>query len=424
MNQIGDTFSFELLPVPSGSAIYSYVWKWWDGTQEATTAPFVTKVINSGGQPGTGELHYTCQPVARDGQSALFAGTLTANNPPVFLPGASLSNNDDYFAYQTRLTVQAFDLDGGTCAFNWYTGTTFLGNGTSTVFGTVNGTWRGNDTVVVTSCSGTENYLDLTVLSARTVTCYAVDNQNGTSTVEFSLRGRSNPTPVASLTVGVAGVAFDATAPPSARIGVDQQVDLSVYVAPLPNHAVDFSWSFAGTNGWTMPPVVETGTVAALPNGGLQNTVYRDISAETVASGTAKTVLADVRVTATNSLSGEVSYTTAQYALTLIANSAPSSVTIVRSVGGVAISGAGPVAAGALIEYAAAGTDADADVLDYRWQFAQPSPLTTNPLYLWGPKVLYDTTGYGAASSVEGQLLITDRLGATLTVLLPSTSVV
>jgi len=86
MNQVGDTVELMVGPIPSGSTIYSYVWDFWDGLSTATQAPFVVKVINIGGQPGTDELHYTCRPVAVDGQSVSLAGTLTANNPPTILP--------------------------------------------------------------------------------------------------------------------------------------------------------------------------------------------------------------------------------------------------------------------------------------------------------------------------------------------------
>ena len=132
---------------------------------------------------------------------------------------------------------------------------------------------------------------------------------------------------------------------------------------------------------------------------------------------------AQVRVTAVNVLSSEITHTDAEYEITLVANSAPSAVTVTRSVNGVPVTGLGPITSGQQLEFAAAGTDVDADLMTYKWQITQPSPLFPNPIYFWGPKVVYDTTGYASLSSVEGQLSVIDRLGATLTVVLPSTSI-
>lgn len=423
MNQAGDTVQFTASPTPSGSAIYAYCWDWWDGSSSATVAPFTTKVINIGGQPGTDELHFNCRPVAVDGQSVSLSGTITANNPPTILPGASISANDGFFTYQTRLTISAFDFDNDGCTFYWYTGTDLLGSGTTSIIGAVSGTWAGNGTIIVQNYTGTQNYLDLNVSSDHTVTCYVVDTRAGTSFVDFSLRGEDNPPPSVALSVGVGGVAFDAATPPTARIGAGQTVDLTVFVAPLPLHTVTFDWNFSGSNGWTMLPVAETGTTSVLANGGYQNTVRRDISTEVVTGGTTKLVTAQVRVTAINVLSSEITHTDAEYEITLVANSAPSAVTVTRSVNGVPVTGLGPITSGQQLEFAAAGTDVDADLMTYKWQITQPSPLFPNPIYFWGPKVVYDTTGYASLSSVEGQLSVIDRLGATLTVVLPSTSI-
>lgn len=411
-------------PVPSGSNIYSYVWQWWDGVTTATVAPFTTKVVNIGGQPGTDELHYSCRPVAVDGQNVRLSGTLSpVNGPPTILQGVSISANDGFFAFQTRLQLQAIDQDGDSFDFAWYTGGTFLGNGTTSAAGLANGTWSGNDTTIIASYPVSQNHFDLVVASSRIVTCYVVDDRGGTSSVSFSLRGEDNPPPQATVSAGIGGVGFDAASPPTARIGTGQFVDFTVYVAPVALHTVGFLWTFSGSTGWTMPPVTESGTTTVLANGGYQNTVHRDISVEVVSSGTQKVSTAHVRVTATNILNGATSHTDADYVITLVANSGPSSVAVTRKVNGVEISGDGPVPGGSKIEFSAAGTDPNNDVLFYKWRFSQPSPLVPNPVYLWGPKVVYDTTGYSVAGSVQGQLAVIDRLGAVLTVVLPSTNI-
>lgn len=421
MNQIGDQVQLMVGPIPSGSAIYSYVWDFWDGSSTATTAPFVAKVVNIGGQPGTDELHYSCRPVARDGQSVTLNGTITANSRPTILPGVSISANDGYFAYLTTLSLTAIDLDFDPVTFAWYVGTNLLGTGTSSYVGDLSGTWSGNGTTIIQNYAGTQNTLDVVVASSRVVTCYAADDRGGTASVNFTLRGEPNPPPDATMTAGIGGVSFDATTPPSARIGENQSVNFTVYVASMPQHAVSFLWTFSGSENWTMPPVTESGTVSYLSNGGLQNTVYRDISAEVVSSGTAKVATAQVRVTAINTLNGAVSYSDAEYDITLLANTPPSSVTVTRLDNGSPVTGSGPVAVGTKVEFVAAGTDVDLDLLTYRWVFNQA--ITPTTLYLWGPKVLVDTTGYSSLSAIVGNLTVTDRLGGTLNVILPATTV-
>jgi len=408
--------------VPStGSVIYSYVWDLWDGSSTATTAPFLTEVINIGGQPGTDELHYTCRPVALDGQNTTLSGTFTVNNRPTILPGVSISANDGYFAFATQLQLRALDVDGNAFGFAWYTGTTFLGLGTASFAGSLSGTWTGNGTTIINNFAGTQNFIDLVIASNRVVTCYVVDVRGGTAAVDFTMRGEANPPPAISVIAGVNDIGFDAASAPITRIGVGQEVDFTVFVAPLPTHTVGFSWSFAGSNNWTMAPAAEAGTTFLLPNGGYQNTVHRDISTEVVSTGTSKVVTAEVRVTAVNNLNAQVTHTDAQYEVTLIKNSAPSAVTVARSVNGSPVTGTGPIAAADPLEFTATGTDADMDVLFYEWRFTPP--FAPNPLYLWGPKVVYDTTGYTSGQLVQGQLAVIDRLGATLTVVLPSTSI-
>lgn len=409
-------------PIPSGSAIYSYVWDLWDGSSAATAAPFIAKVVNIGGQPGTDELHFTCRPVARDGQTVSLSGTVTANNPPTILPGVSISANDAYFAYPTVLRLTAIDMDNDPISFAYYVGTNLLGNGTASFVGYLDGTWAGNGTTVIQQYAGTENYLDVVVSADRNVQCYVRDDRGGTASVSFALRGEASPPPDATLTAGVSGVGFDASSPATARIGVGETVEFTAYVTPMPQHVVSFAWMFSGSDNWTMPPIVETGTTSYLANGALQNTVHRSIDAEVVTTGTAKVATARLRVTATNIYDSQISHVDAVYPITLVANSAPSAVSVVRSDGGTPVSGVGPVAAGTQLEFAAAGTDVDLDLLTYRWVFNQA--VVPNTLYLWGPKVLVDTTGYASMTSVQGSLTVTDRLGAVLSVILPPTNIV
>lgn len=421
MNQVGEQVTLAVYPVPSGSVIYSYVWDFWDDTSTATTAPFVVKTINIGGQPGTDVLEYTCRPVALDGQSVTLTGTITANSPPTIMPGVSISTNDEFFFFSTRLQLQAIDMDGDAFAFAWYNGTDYLGAGTTSSAGNVNGTWTGNGTTVIGSYPSSLNYLDAVVTENSVVTCYVVDVRAGTAHVDFLLRGEDNPNPVAVVTAGIAGVSFDSASPPTARVGPDQFVDFTVYTSPMPSHLVEFLWTFAGSNHWSMPPLTEAGTRYVLPNGGVQSTVHRDISTEVISTGTTKIATASVQVTATNIYNGGITRSNTDYTITLVKNTAPSGVDIARRVGGTILTGDGPVTVGDMIEFSASGTDANMDVMYYEWQIIQPFAPT--PIYFWGPKVLYSTEGYGTGDSVEGQLTVVDWLGASLVTVLPSTSV-
>lgn len=422
MNQVGDTGTLSIFPLPStGSAVYSYVWNFWDGTSTATEQPFVIKVINIGGQPGSPDaLLYSVRPVAIDGQSTVLYGSIPANNPPTILYG-SISTNDGFFSYNTQLSVTAIDQDGDAFQFLWYSGTDPIGGGATTAVGNLSGTWVGNGQTIIANYPAKQNVFSMVVSSDRNVTCKVIDVRGGTSSIDFSLRGEPNPPPVAAITAGIPGVSSDSTTPPIARIGPGQTVDFTVYTAPMPTHNISFSWNFNGSLGWTMPPAATAGTVTVLPNGGYQNTVHRDISAEVVSSGTSKGVVAEVRVIAVNKISGQTTHSDVDYEVTLIKNTDPSSVTISRVVNNAYVSGVGPVAAGVKIEFSGTGADDNNDVLFYKWSFAQPFAPST--VHFWGPKVLYDTTGYVSNQTVQGQLHVYDNMGGTLSTLLPTTNI-
>lgn len=420
MNQVGDQVTLMVSPVPTGTMIYSYVWNFWDGTSTATEQPFVVKVINIGGHPGTDALLYTCRPVAVDGQSVVLYGSIAANGPPTIIYG-SISDNDNYFSYTTQLSVTAIDQDGDTFDFLWYSGTTPLGSGAVSAVGMASGTWMGNGETVIANYPASQSVLTTVVSSDRDITCKVVDVRSGTAVIDFALRGSPNPPPVASLAAGFTGLSADSSTPPIARIGPGQTVDFTVYAAPMPTHDLSFSWNFSGSLGWTMDPHSSVGTTTVLENGGYQNTVHRDISAEVVSTGTSKGVVAEVRVLARNKTSGQITHADVDYEVTLIANTDPSSVVVSRVVNNAYVNGVGPVVAGSKIEFSGTGHDDNNDVLTYKWSFAQPFAPST--VHFWGPKVLYDTSGYSSAQIVQGQLHVYDAMGGTLSTLLPTTNI-
>ena len=422
LNQVGDTVQLSVGTFAgAGSIIYSYVWNFWDGSSTATVQPSVIKVINIGGNPANDNLVYSCRPVALDGQSTVIYGTLTANNPPLILPGASVSQNDGYFPFSAAVAITALDYEGDAIAYAWYEGPLFLGSGSTTLAGTAHGTWAGNGSVAITACAAYQNTFLASVVSDRVITCYVKDNRGGTTSLDFSLRGQNPPTPTASVSASPLGVSFDASTLPTALIGPGQTVDFTVYANPLPNTLLSFSWDFSGSNGWSMAPTSSAGVTTNLANGGYQNTVSRDISGETILTGVSKAVTTDIHISAFNYATNQTTHTDLQTSIVLVQNLPPSGVTVARSVAGVPVAGVGPITPGALLEFAATGTDSNSELLTYRWQFAQPFPPLN--VFYHGPKVVYDTGGYsGTNQLVQGQLTVTDRLGATLRVVLPPTS--
>jgi len=392
------------------STPYAYVWDWWDGTSEATTTPTTSKRINVGGQPGTSLLFYRCTPVLEDGQSVTLIGTTSANNPPTVVPPVVVSNNDDYFPYNTQITVKAFDFDGDAFAFSWYSGTSYLGAGASTAVAATTGTWTGNGTTVVAVYPTTQNVFSTTVASARTVSAYLVDTQNGTTRLDFDLRGFVRPPPSAGFSALPSGVSVNASSVAEARIGVGQNIAFSVYAKDETGGTVAFLWTFVGSNGWTSGPVYTTGATLATADGGYSNTYTKDISSEVVSTGTEKFSTAVVRATTS------ASHVDLPFTVKLIANAVPSAinVTVTNNGNPYDITTLSPVAAGCKLEYSAEGVDANGDVLVYRWDFAPPVNVT-----FFGGKVVIDTTGLSTLNLVQGSVTATDRMGATYTVSLP-----
>ena len=422
--QVGALVSFAISPTPStGTQIYSYVWRFWDGTVLATTAPYTPPIaINMGGDPTIGELHCSVMPVQIDGQSTVINGTIQANNPPS-ISSPTVSVNDGFFPYQTELKVTAFDLDGDTFQFGWFVGADFVGSGTSSYVGNVAGTWSGNDTTIISTYAGTQNHIDLTIIANETVTCDIVDARGGTSTFDFEMRGGNTPPPQVGATGAISSITAEASDLPEQRIGIGQSITFSAYGKDISGGTVVFLWAFTGSNNWTMA-LTTPGTVSALPDGGYQSTYQKDISGEIVTTGTEKTAIALVTV------SGPNSYTVVEQPVTLIANTPPTAVDFVVKNFGTTINAGGDLGpgdvfpSGTQLEFDAVATDPNGDLVEYYWQFQQPPGVVPDTLSLWGAKVSIDTTAYPSGSIVSGILTATDRMGGTLVVDTPFVTLV
>ena len=423
--QVGDLVTFSVSGTGNTSGVYSYVWKFWDGTGTATPGPQTSKQVNMGSNPsgaGPSGLRFSCTAVATDGQSAQVAGVILANNPPTLLPGAGVTRNDTVFSYSTRLSLSAFDFENDPIEFAWYSGTTFLSSGTSVSSGTVNGTWQGNGVTRILSRNLTQNHLDMVVSSPRNVTCYVRDNHSGTTAMSFDLRGRIPVRPSATASAGFDGITADATSLPEQRIGQGQSVTFTVY-AKDPGRNLSFGWAFYGSNNWSSGSVNPTNSVTTpTADGGYQNVLIRPIDMETLLPGTrSKQSTAVCYVVATDTLSGHQDVTQVDVPVTLVADDSPSFFQVTRKVNGAAIIGTGPVTRGDVIEFSTSGTDPNGDVVTAMWRFAQPFSPSVG--LFWGPKFLLPTSGYSSGQAVQGTLTLTDRLGQSTTEVIPVTLV-
>lgn len=402
--QVGDVKVFSVNPLPADTSnIYAYVWEFWDGSSTATETPFASKRLNIGGEPGNGTLRYSCRPVQNDGQSVVLNGSIFVNTPPVLMNPVTLAANDAYFPYNTKVTVTAYDTEDEGLNFTWYDSGEIVGSGVTTVVGSVTGTWTGNGSVVISSFTGTQNELDITVRSNRTLTVVVVDGGTGTSTLDIELRGREVP-PVSggggSSTVSVT----EGTTLPTVRVVSGASVDLSVYGRDPIGGQVDFLWFFSPADGWTAAPATAAGATTATPDGGYQNVYTRDVSGETMAVD-ARTVTARARVV---SSAGTLFL---PFEIILERNHVPTGLSLTAKVDGSDYNLATlvPIAPGSVVELRATAVDTDADVVDFAWQFTQPVPPTT--LTLWGGRIVLDTTGYTSGSTLFGSVIAHDRVG-------------
>jgi len=413
MNQVGDAKHFTVSSLPSGTNIYAFCWRWWDATAEATTAPAASKVVNIGGHPDSRELHYSCMAVAVDGQEVTSNGTFQANNPPTVL-FPTISVNDSYLPYATRLGLYAFDLDTDSLLFLWFSGTNYLGSGSTDGNITTNGTWIGNAIVDVRSYTANENHLFLNVLSDRMVTCKVIDASFGTTEVDFDLRGFQRPSPPAGIIAMPSGILTSIVMLPIQRIYSGGYFDFEVVAKDVANGPLEFAWSFAGTNNWTVPEETR-GTNTLLEDGSYRNTYRKSIAAEVVSVGTQKTVTADCVII------GQTATTNVQIDVVLIQNSGPDSVvfTVRDALTQAVLTDLTAVPKGTHLQYEAAVSDANYDSVLITWTFALSAPGDALPTTytLYGPKVFVvperpesNSTGVASGCRVTGSVTIYDRL--------------
>jgi len=418
--KIGDMAQFVVNTVSEPGSISAYVWRMWDETIQVGTTGTAFKRINIGGDPTNGnQLIYACTPVMITGESTNLYGTIAANSSPYILPSPSVSVNDDYYGYTTKLELASYTIDGlDPLLFLWYEGPTFLGFGTAeAAFVVGNHTWRGNDTSVVVPYNGTTNSLSLTVSSDRDIRCCVVDTGAGTTAVDFRLRGKTVPPLGGVLVADSNAVTTDATSQPKVRIGPGQTVTFVAYVTDIDGKMPTFNWSLPtpAPGNWTTP---FSGAVAGvqLPDGSFSSTLTKAVNSgvESVPTGLSKICVAICTITGNPASRSAGQTVELKFNVELVKNQVPSGATVTcTDINGVAINmETGQVVVGRKIIYSAVSADADLDVVDQKWEFSNSArPLFPTPLYMLGPKVVFDTTGMASGVSITGQITSTDAMG-------------
>jgi hypothetical protein len=424
---VGERVTFSVTPVGNASAIYSYVWKFWDDYGTATTSPSVSRTFNMGGDPASSSpiLMVDCIPVTANGVApTVITATMFVNNAPG-IDDASVTANDGYFSYSSTLQVRAYDLENDQLTYEWWNGSTFIGSGITESANTVEVPWKGNGIERKITCNAYLNHLDTTITAACVITCKVMGAGGGVFTLDFDMRGQAAPPPTVGASAGIEGMFSDAANLSAQRVGNGQTIEFTVYAKDPANGGPAFNWSFTPANNWSMQPPdypeQPPGVTKLLPDGGYQNVLTRDISAETVPNGVSKYAVAVCNVVFTTT--GNVKrVNVVEIPVTLIANAEPDSVSITRKVNNVEVSGQGPVSrTGGGLEFAMTSQDLNGDAATVMWTFYQPFAPSTG-LY-WGPKVVIPLEYYETGQTIQGAVTVTDRLGAVIVQPLPATTV-
>jgi hypothetical protein len=345
-------------------------------------------------------------------------GSLQANNPPVVLPEITISENGKFFPFTTRITVRAFDFENSPLTFEWYYQNTLLGSGVSSADGTTNATWKGNNTSVVLPRNVTKNYLDFTATETGTVVCVVKDGQGGVTSVSVQIYGKANPYPQSMVSVLPGVVLREISTPAQIRLSQNATANFSVLTAAMPGHTFGFLWVFHGSNNWTPPAAYSSGTTTILADGGVKNEVTRSLVNETVPNGISKVAVAKVHVTATNT-SNSTSYSRVyEYPVTLLQNQPPKDISVAVKLNNSPVNVYAPIPLNSKLELSATATDPDNDLWWVLWKIIPPAPHPQ--FFVWGRKIILDTSPYAPGSTISGTVEVYDRLGAVNSAPLPA----
>lgn len=416
MYQVGDIAQFSTFGTVVGSATPIYVWKFWDGNVQVSATNFgsVTKRLNIGGNPSEGGsapyvIPYRCDICDNLGNTVqVVPFTIPVNNPPSIYGAPTINPNNQAFPFSTVATVQAYDMENHGVSFYWYYGTNPIGGkDTTSTVGTVSGTYMGTITGVTPTLF--RNQLTTTVNGSGTIlTCKLVDGDGGTNLLNLPLEGFDPNAPQFSVAAVPNDITADASTLSSAVIAPGQVVQFTAYASdPSPGQII-FTWYLYGTNGWNAPdiPVVSHGTTTALALG-FRNDFYRNISGEV---GTGER---DAIVSATNASTGKTVFSTIP--VELIQNSAPvvASVGVYNGITDQAITTITKLAPPARTTIRLAGTASDAnnDVVYFKWDVT--APVTPTSYTLYGHDAYIDISDWNSGVYLTyGQVTAIDKFGA------------
>lgn len=389
MNNVGEIKTFILNGNPPTQPM-SYVWKWWDGSVDVTTTGTVSKQLNVGGNPADGyQVRYTCEAVNEVGQSSVFAGAVEVNNPPSLVFGStSLDNNGGNFSFRAKASLIAYDLENGTLGFEWFAGGQSLGNGNASVYGVVDGTYAGT---LSGSFVGVRNFINHDVIENGSMTCRIWDDSGGTTAIKFYLFGQSPSQSYSAPQVVAYQSTIDSASEPSVRIGADSYAEFTVYTQAHSN-PTHFLWAFYGSNNWAAT-TFSTGTTTPLDDGAYRSQALKATLGESAGNKEAICRIVDL----VSGLSTEVAIP-----VLLVANTSP----VIASS---QVLPANPFV-GDTMSFEVTATDADLDILTYRWVFPSLSGLV-----MYGRKVYVSSSTVSPGNTLTGNVTVTDRLGASAT---------
>lgn len=393
MNNVGENKTF-ILNGNTPTQPMRYVWTFWDNSTDVTETGTVSKQLNVGGNPADGyQVRFTCEAINEVGHDSSFNGAIVVNNPPSIVPGSSaLSQDGADFQFHTVASLIAYDPESLGIGFQWFHGGQPIGGGTTSVYGTVGGTYAGTH---FGDRTGYQNSIGVDVTSNGSLVCHVYDVSGGTTVIPFYVFGQSPAHSYAAPQITYFQTTIDASSDPNIRIGVAEYASFSVFT-PAHSNPTDFLWTFAGTDGWAAT-TTSSGTTAALANGAFQSTALKLTYGETAGAKVAQCRILDEITKASN---------TVRIPCFLVANTPP---VIVSS----SVLPDSPVS-GDIMSFEANGTDADGDIIQYRWNF------TGLGVKLYGRKVFVDSSPIPAGQPVQASLTITDRLGLTATQVIQS----
>jgi hypothetical protein len=332
---------------------------------------------------------------------------ISVNNPPTLYGNPTITPNNQPFPFQTQISVVAYDMENNGVLPLWYCNSDPISGAVTTGPVSVPGTYCG--TLTGTNRNAYTSTLNTTIYGQGTVyVCKLVDNDGGTNLLTVPVMGFEPADPHFAIAVQPNTVTVDASTLPDAVIAPGQVIYFTAYgYDPTPGTLV-YTWYFYGSNHWEQPgvPIVTNGVTTALSQGSRNDYT---LSIQNEVNAGPRTAL----VTVTNSSTGRTAASAIQ--VNLSRNLAP----VMTSIGlydavtfadlaGVVTPYASP--AQTLVMLAGTATDANEDVIVYKWDLTTPAlPIPNTPVSaanlpwvdytLWGAKVFVEITDWGTATT-------------------------